>query len=108
MINSETGKELLSADKAASKLKITKRTILRWAREGKIECVRISAKVVLFAAEAIDRFVAGKTFGVESLAVNQRGCGRKMTSPEPRKGGTKKTSGESWRDLRMEVSSWEQ
>ena len=102
MINNETGKELLSADEAASKLNITKRTILRWAREGKIECVRISAKVVLFTAEAIDRFVDSKTFEVESPAVNHRGAGRKMTSPEPRKGGTR-TSGELWRDLRKEV-----
>src|SRR5208283_1910987 len=104
MINKETGKELLSADEAASKLKITKRTILRWAREGKIECVRISAKVVLFAVEAIDRFVQRRTFGIESPAVNHRGAGRKMTSPEPRKGGTR-ASGELWRDLRKEVLS---
>ncbi len=104
MINNETGKELLGADEAASRLRITKRTLLRWAREGKVECVRISAKVVLFTAEAIDRFVAGKTFGVESPAVNHRGTGRKMTSPKLRKGGTK-ASGELWRDLRKEVLS---
>ncbi len=104
MINNETGKELISADEAASKLKITKRTILRWAREGKIECVRISAKVVLFTAEAIDRFVGTRTFEVESLAVNHSGASRKMTAPEPRKGGTR-ASGELWRDLRKEVLS---
>ena len=107
MINNETGKELLSADEAASKLKITKRTILRWAREGKIECVRISAKVVLFTAEAIDRFVAGKTFEVESPAVNHSGTGRKLTSPKTKKGGGKKASGELWKDLRKEVVQWQ-
>jgi len=107
MINEETGKELLSADEAASRLRITKRTLLRWAREGKIECVRISAKVVLFTAEAIDRFVAGKTFGVESPAVNHRGTGRKMTRPKLRKGGDNRTSGELWKDLRKEVVQWQ-
>ncbi len=107
MINKETGKELLSADKAASKLKITKRTILRWAREGKIECVRISAKVVLFTAEALNRFVAGKTFKVESPPVNHIGAGYKMTSLKTKKGGDKKTSGELWSDLRKEVLSWQ-
>ena len=107
MINKETGKELLSADEAASKLNITKRTILRWAREGKIECVRISAKVVLFAVEAIDRFVESRTFGIESPAVNHRGVGRKMTRPEPRRGGDNKTSGELWNDLRKEIRQWQ-
>ena|SRR5271157_3143875 len=108
MINKETGKELLSSDEAASKLKITKRTILRWARDGKIECVRISAKVVLFTAEAIDRFVGSRTFEVESPAVNHRGAGRKMASPKPmRKGGDNRTSGELWKDLRKEVKQWQ-
>ncbi len=108
MINKETGKELLNADEAASRLKITKRTILRWAREGKIECVRISAKVVLFTAEAIDRFVQSRTFGIESPAVNHRDAGRKMTSLEPmRKGGDNGTSGELWKDLRKEVMQWQ-
>ncbi len=104
MINNETGKELISADEAASRLRITKRTLLRWAREGKIECARISAKVVLFTAEAIDGFVGRRTFEVESPAVNHRGAGRKMTSPKLRKGG-KRASGELWRDLRKEVLS---
>ncbi len=108
MINNETAKELLSADEAASKLKITKRTLLRWAREGKVECVRISAKVVLFTAEAIDRFVGRRTFEVESPAVNHRGTGRKITSPKPmRKGGDNRTSGELWKDLRKEVMQWQ-
>jgi excisionase family DNA binding protein len=108
MINKETEKELLSPDEASSKLKITKRTILRWAREGKIECVRISAKVVLFTAEAFDRFVDSRTFEVESPVVNHRGAGRKMASPKPmRKGADNRTSGELWKDLRKEVKQWQ-
>jgi|SRR5271157_2889131 len=107
MINNETGKELISADEAASRLRITKRTLLRWAREGKIECVRISAKVVLFTAEAIDRFVQSRTFGIESPAVNHRGAGRTMASLKTRKGGDNRTSGELWKDLRKEVRQWQ-
>ena len=53
-------KELLNAVKAAEKLKITKRTLLRWARENRIESVKVSRKVVLFTAEAIDDFVKSR------------------------------------------------
>jgi excisionase family DNA binding protein len=105
MKDKETGKELLSADETASKLKITKRTILRWAREGKIECVRISRKVVLFTAEGVEKFVKTKTNGIESVARNHQPAGRK-TSQEKRKGG-KPLSGELWGDLRKEVLSWQ-
>jgi excisionase family DNA binding protein len=101
-------KELLSAAEAAEKLTIAKRTLLRWARSGKIECVRISTKVVLFTTEAIDRFVDARTFEVESPAVNNRSAGRKMTSPKPmRKGGDNRISGELWNDLRKEVRQWQ-
>ena len=49
-----SAKELLTPDEAALLLKMTKRTILKWAREGKIESVRVSRKIILFAAEAIE------------------------------------------------------
>ena len=50
-------KELLTAVEAAAYLNVTKRTILRWAREGKIERMKISGKLVLFTPEAIDIFL---------------------------------------------------
>jgi excisionase family DNA binding protein len=102
------GKELLKPDEAAARLQITKRTLLRWARENRIESVKLSRKVVLFTAEAIDDFVTGRAKTVEPAPMNHQGAGRKMTSPTPtKKGGDKRNSGESWRDLRQEVSSWE-
>jgi len=101
------GKELLSADETAAKLNISRRTLLRWARERKIECVRISRKVVFFTGAAIDKFLQAGTIGVESPHVNHKGAGRKMTSPAERKGGGTRVSGESWQDLRTEVLSWE-
>jgi excisionase family DNA binding protein len=101
------GHELLTADEVAARLKIAKRTVLRWSREGRLECVRISAKVVLLPAEAVDRFVHGRTFEVESKAGKREGAGRGQSAPNSRKGVVRKKSGESWRDLRQEVSSWE-
>ena len=102
------GKELLKPDEAAARLKIAKRTILKWARENRIESVKLSRKVVLFTAEAIDEFVQSRAKKIEPAPMNHQRAGRTMASPNPtRKGGDKRNSGESWRDLRQEVSSWE-
>ena len=100
-----SGDELLTAAEAAEKLRIEKRTVLKWARENKIQSVKLSKKVVLFTAAAIDDFVRSRE---QFAPMNHQGAGRKMTSPTPtKKGGDKRNSGESWRDLRQEVSSWE-
>ena len=101
-------KELLSAAEAAAYLNVSKATILKWARKGKIERVKISAKIVLFSAEAIDKFLRNKTDEVESKSRNHEHAVRPACSPRPaQKGGGKKNTGESWRDLRQEVSSWD-
>jgi len=84
-------KELLTAAEAATRLHVAKRTILRWAREGKIGYVRVSRKVILFTAEAIDRFVQRRAFDVESPKMNHQEAGRQITSPKTKKGGGKKT-----------------
>jgi excisionase family DNA binding protein len=104
----KTGKELLNADEAAAQLRITKRTLLRWAREGKIERVIISKKVVLFSIEAIEEFVKNKTSGLQSKTGKHEHAGRAAWSSKPvQKGGGKKSSGESWRSLRKEVATWQ-
>jgi len=103
-----SGNELLTAAEAAEKLRIDKRTLLKWARENKIESVKVSRKVVLFTAEAIDDFIRSRENKIQFAPMSHRGAGRKMASLTPtKKGGDKKNSGESWRDLRQEVSSWE-
>jgi len=99
---------LLSAAEAAENLKITKRTLLRWARENQIESVRLSRKVVLFAAEAIDEFVKGRARKVEPAPMNQQEAGRITASRKlTNRGGGKKNSGELWNDLRKEVRQWQ-
>jgi excisionase family DNA binding protein len=107
-MNNESRKELMTAAEAAQYLSITKRTILKWARAGRIERVKISGKVVLFTADAIENFLKRKTNEVES---KKRGVKHAVgTASDPktrRKGGAYKHSGGSWRDLRQEVSSWE-
>ncbi len=100
-------KELLTADAAAAKLYITRRTILKWARDGKIESFKVSRKMVLFTAEAIDKLLQKKAVVLKSEATNHQRAGRKMGSPQKTKGGGKKTSGESWSNLRKEVMQWQ-
>jgi excisionase family DNA binding protein len=101
-------KELMTAAEAAEYLGITKRTILKWARAGRIERVKISGKVVLFTAEAVDNFLKQKTNEVESKTRESEHAVRTACSPQSkRRGGACRHSGESWRDLRQEVSSWE-
>ncbi len=98
----------MTAGEAAEYLSITKRTLLKWARAGRIERVKISGKVVLFTAEAIENFLKAKTDEVESKTRQPKHAGRPASCPDTRrKGGACRNSRESWRDLRREVSSWE-
>jgi len=98
--------ELLTATEAATKLRIEKRTLLKWARERRIESVRISKKRVLFTEEAIERFIEARTNGTESVTINRRKKSRRTAQPKPKKGGSKRSSGEMWRGLRQEVHTW--
>jgi excisionase family DNA binding protein len=100
-------KELLTADEAAKRLRIAKRTLLRWARENRIQTVRLSRKVVLFTHEAIDEFVTSREKKIEPALVTRQGTGKKIASPIPKKkGGDRRPSGELSGDLRKEVLSW--
>jgi excisionase family DNA binding protein len=104
----ENRKELMTAAEAAAYLSITKRTILKWARAGRIGRVKISGKVVLFSADAIENFLKQHTNQVKLQPRGNEHAVRMASSPQSRrKGGGKRSSGESWRDLRQEVSSWE-
>jgi excisionase family DNA binding protein len=99
-------KELLTAAEAAEKLRIAKRTLLRWARQRRIESVRISKKKILFTEEAIQRFLQAWTHGIESGAVKKDRTARKRACPKPEEGGGERSSGEMWKGLRKEVHTW--
>lgn len=99
-------KELLTADEAAERLRIAKRTLLRWARERKIESVRVSEKRILFTEEAIERFIQTRTNGTDSATIKPDQKSRRPAQPKPKEGGGKRSSGEMWRGLRKEVHTW--
>jgi excisionase family DNA binding protein len=98
--------ELLTADEAAAKLRIEKRTLLKWARENKIESVRLSEKKILFTEQAIERFLQTRTHGIDSAPVKKDRTARQKARPRPKEGGGKRSSGEMWRGLREEVHTW--
>jgi len=99
------GIRLLTPEDVASLLGVDKRTVLKWARDGKLDRVKMSGKVILFTLESINLFVKSKIQGVESVAnpnSKQRAGAEKSIT---RKGGIRKTSGKSsWRGLREEVA----
>jgi excisionase family DNA binding protein len=101
-----SGKELLTAAEAAEKLRIAKRTLLRWARENKIESVRVSNKKILFTEQAIERFIQTRTNGTESATIQRDRKSRRPAQPKLKRGGDKGSSGEMWRGLRKEVHKW--
>ena len=98
--------QLITAEDTASRLGIAKRTLLRWARERRIESVRISEKKILFTEQAIERFLQARTHGIESGPVKKDRTARIPARPKPKEGGGKRSSGEMWRGLRKEVHTW--
>jgi excisionase family DNA binding protein len=99
-------KELLTADEAAGQLRIAKRTLLKWARENKIESVRLSEKRILFTEKAIERFLQARTRGIEPGPAKKDRTDRTPVRPKSKEGGGKRSSGEMWRGLRKEVQTW--
>jgi excisionase family DNA binding protein len=54
--------ELLDARQLAERLRVTHQTILTWARQGKIPCLRASRRPVLFDLHAVE------------IALKERAC----------------------------------
>jgi excisionase family DNA binding protein len=101
-----SGKELLTAAEAAKELRIAKRTLLRWARENKIESVRVSNKKILFTENAIEKYIQTRTNGTDSATIKRDRKSRRQAQLKPKQGGDKRSSGEMWRGLRKEVHKW--
>lgn len=47
--------EFLTVDELADRLKVRRRTVLAWVKEGRIPVIRASAKVMRFDPEAVAR-----------------------------------------------------
>ncbi len=57
-VNTESPQGLLTLSEAAEMLgRVHRTTIMRWVREDRLKCVRLSRKVILFERDEISRFI---------------------------------------------------
>jgi len=99
------GIRLLTPEDVASLFSVDKRTVLKWARDGKLERVKISGKVVLFTPESVNLFVKSKIQGVESVTAPNARPRKRAEKSIAKKGGLSQSSRKSsWRSLREEVT----
>ena len=100
------GIRLFIPEAVAEMFSVDKRTVLKWAREGKLESVKISKKVILFTLESINRFVNGRIQGIESVTASKTKA-RVRAEKSVKKGGSSQSSRKSsWRSLREEATQW--
>lgn len=102
---SNSGREsfLMTPEDVAVMFYVERRTVLKWAREGKIDCIRPSRKIVLFNREYINSLGRSSSQDIESRTTRNKND-RARNSSSPRKEGERKASGKSWRSLREEVT----
>jgi excisionase family DNA binding protein len=56
--DTEDSTRLLTLTEAAFRLgRVHRTTVMRWVKEGKLRCVRLSRKAILFEPAELDRFV---------------------------------------------------
>ena len=101
------GTKLLTPEDVASLFSVDKRTVLKWARDRKLERVKISGKVILFTRESVNIFVKSRIHGVESVTAPKAKSRARAEKPITRKGGVSQSSRKSsWRSLREEATQW--
>ena len=98
---------LLTPDDVASLFSVDKRTVLKWARDKKLERVKIYGKVILFTSESVNLFVKSKIQGVESVTAPNPKPRARAEKSVTKKGGLSQSSRKSsWRSLREEATQW--
>jgi excisionase family DNA binding protein len=50
---------LIKSAKAAQRLGVSRATLHRWVKAGKIECIQVETNSIYFTQEALDAFVQG-------------------------------------------------
>ena len=93
----------MTPEDVAYEFSVDRRTVLKWAREGKIDCIRRSKKIIRFNREYINSLGRSSTEDIESLATRNKED-RVKNSSTPKKRGERKASRKSWRSLREEVT----
>ncbi len=95
----------MTPEDVAYEFSVDKRTVLRWARDGILDCVRRSRKTIRFNREYINSVGIIGAKDIKSESTPNKDKIRVTNSTTPKKKGDKKTSRESsWRSLREEVT----
>jgi hypothetical protein len=95
----------MTPEDVAHEFSVDKRTILRWAREGKLDCIRQSKKIIRFSRQYIISLGIPCRQDIKSESTPNRNKIGITNSATPKKKGDKRTSRESsWRNLRKEVT----
>lgn len=56
---------LLNKHDVASRLEVNVQTVLKWARKGDLDCIRLGRRIVRFTQAGVERFLAKK--GMRSI-----------------------------------------
>jgi excisionase family DNA binding protein len=98
----------MTPEQVAAMFSVDRRTVLKWAREGKLQSIKASKKTIRFSREAVYSFARTGYPGIES-GISQNGK-RECVPDLPRikgKGGSRASRESSWRSLREEVTKWQ-
>jgi len=95
--------QLLTPKQAAQFLMVSERTVHRFVRERKLQCVQLSPKVRKFTQAQLDEFIASR-----SLPLPPKRIDKELTPglPSPRKGGVKSSGGFERAQALKELRSW--
>jgi hypothetical protein len=95
----------MTPEEVAHEFSVDKRTILKWAREGKLDCTRQSKKIIRFSRQYIISLGMQCPQGIKFESSTSRNKIGTADSNTPIKKGEERTSRESsWRNLRKEVT----
>ncbi len=94
----------MTPEDVAYEFSVDRRTVLKWAREGNLDCIRRSTKIIRFNREYIKSLERSGTEYIESPSTSNKTEDRVKNSSTPKKKGDRKASRKSWRSLREEVT----
>ena len=102
--NSNREPLLMTPEDVAYEFSVDRRTVLKWAREGKLDCIRRSKKIIRFNREYIKSLERSGAEYIESPSTNKKTEDWVKNSSTTKKKGDIKASRKSWRSLREEVT----